>query len=103
MRDIFDQDRAMTLGTVKHATGLLAGVFLIAAFLMVLSGLGKVLGGHFFAGLSHIALSLSGLGFFYVVIRLLGEILTSLHRLNDRLTILGDDLRHPREPAAPDS
>ena len=96
MRDIFDQDRAMTLSAVKHATGLVSVLFLVAAALIVLAGLGRIFGGHIFGGLSYIVLGLSGVGFFYLVIRLLGELLAALHRLNDRLTILGDDLRHAR-------
>lgn len=31
MREIFDQERAMTLGAVKQATGVLAILFLIVA------------------------------------------------------------------------
>lgn len=91
----------MTLSAVKHATGILSVLFLVSAVFMVLSGLGKIFSGHFFGGLSYIAISLSVLGFLFLVVRLLGELLAAMHRLNDRLTILGDDLRHVRSVEGP--
>ncbi len=101
MREIFDQDRAMTLGAVKLATAILSIIFLIGAVFALLSGLGWVFRGHVFTGLARIVASFSVLGFFYLVVRLLGECLAALHRLNDRLSILGDDLRNPRAAAPP--
>jgi len=100
MREIFDQDRAMTLGAVKQATGVLAILFLLVAVYAVLSGLGQIFSGHVFRGIGRILLSLAGTGFLYLVIRLLAEILAATHRMNDRLSIVGDDLRMRRVPAA---
>ncbi|MBR9808244.1 MAG: hypothetical protein GYB49_13590 [Alphaproteobacteria bacterium] len=99
MRELFDQDRAMTLGAVKQATAILAVIFFIAAVFAVLSGLGWIFKGHIFTGLSRIVASFAVLGFMYVVVRFLGEILAASHRLNDRLSILGDDLRSQRSKA----
>lgn len=101
MREVFDQDRAMTLGAVKQAVGLLGLVFLAAAMFAVLSGLGLMFDGHVFGGLMRIVLSFAGLGFMYLVIRLMSETLAALHRLNDRLGILGDDIRAQREAETP--
>lgn len=86
----------MTLGAVKQATGILALVFLVAAVFAVFSGFGQIFGGHVFRGFAHISASIAALGFFYVVVRMLAEILAALHRVNDRLLILGDDLRVQR-------
>lgn len=101
MREIFDQQRAMTLGAVKQATGVLAILFLILAILAVLSGLGHIFSGHVFAGFARIIASLALLGFLYIVVRLLAEILAALHRLNDRLSIVGDEIRVQRSQGAP--
>jgi len=100
MREIFDQDRAMTLGAVKQATGVLGLLFLVFAVFAILSGLGHVFTGHVFSGLARIVGSLALLGFLYLVIRLLAEILAALHRLNDRLSIVGEDVRSRRETGA---
>ena len=86
----------MTLGAVKQATAILAVIFFIAAVFAVLSGLGWIFKGHIFTGLSRIVASFAVLGFMYVVVRFLGETLAASHRLNDRLSILGDDLRTQR-------
>ena len=59
MREIFDQERAMTLGAVKQATGVLAILFLIAAAFAVLSGLGQIFSGHVFHGIGRIVASLT--------------------------------------------
>ena len=101
MREIFDQDRAITLGAVKQATGVLAILFLVLAVFAILSGLGQIFSGHIIHGIGRILASLAGLGFLYLTIRLLAEILAALHRLNDRLSIVGDDLRARRVSSPP--
>jgi hypothetical protein len=103
MREIFDQERAMTLGAVKQATGVLAILFLIAAAFAVLSGLGQIFSGHVFHGIGRIVASLAALGFLYLVVRLLAEILAALHRLNDRLSIVGDEIRTTRSRPVTDT
>ena len=54
MREIFDQDRAMTLGAVKQATGVLAILFLVLAVFAILSGLGQIFSGHIIHGIGRI-------------------------------------------------
>ena len=86
----------MTLGAVKQAIGLLGILFLISALIAVFIGLGHIFDGRIFTGLARMAVSLVLLGSVYMIIRLLAEILSALHRLNDRMSILGDDLRRQR-------
>ena len=100
MREVFDQDRAMTLGAVKQATALLGLVFLIAGAFIILSGFGHIFDGRIFGGLMGIVIGFAVLCFMYITVRLMGETLAALHRLNDRLAILGDDIRSQREKSA---
>ncbi|KCZ91869.1 hypothetical protein [Hyphomonas johnsonii] len=99
MRDVFDQDRPMTLGAVKMATAIL-GIALAAAAVLILIGVIITLfKGKLLIALTQLVLGFAGLIFLFVTVRLLGEILAALHRLNDRLAILGDDIRNPRRVA----
>ena len=103
MREIFDQDRAMSLSTVKRAIGIV-GIFLaLTAALVVLTGLGRIFSGDILAGAGRIVATLAMTGFMYVILRLGGEILLALHRLNDRLYLVGDDLRQQRVSTVSDS
>lgn len=96
MRDIFDQDRPMTLGAVKLATAILGFGLVGSGVLVLLSSLLTLLNGHPLMALAGLVIGLSALAFLFIAVRLLGEILAALHRLNDRITILGDDIRNPR-------
>jgi hypothetical protein len=99
MRDIFDQDRPMTLGAVKVATAVLGLALLMAAVLILVSALITLFKGHVLTAVSELVAGLALVIFLFVTVRLLGEILAALHRLNDRLAILGDDIRNPRRAA----
>ena len=59
-------------------------------------GLGRLFTGHFIGAFVETLGAFAVLGFLFLVVRLLTELLAALHRLNDRLTILGDDLRSIR-------
>ncbi|HPE48899.1 MAG TPA: hypothetical protein PLR76_10900 [Hyphomonas sp.] len=97
MRDIFDQDKSLSLGVVRQA-GMVFSLLLAAmAVLALLRGLGRVFTGHVLGGLVETLGAFVGLGFLFLVVRLLTELLAAHHRLNDRLTVLGDDLRARRE------
>ena len=100
MRDVFDSSRAMSLSSVKMATFLLGALLAVASFLILLLGLGEIFAGRVFAGVLQIVASAALFAFCFLVVRLLGELLAALHRLNDRLTILGDDLRSQRATGA---
>ena len=96
MRDIFDQDRPMTLGAVKLATAILGLALLAAGLLVLLNASVSLFQGHPLVALTKLVVGLVAVIFLFVTVRLLGEILAALHRLNDRLAILGDDIRNPR-------
>ena len=99
MRDILDQDRPMTLGAVKLATAILGLALLMAVLFVLFGALMALFNGHVIMALTRLAFGFALIIFLFVTVRLLGEILAALHRLNDRLAILGDDIRNPRHPA----
>lgn len=103
MRDLFQQDRAVSPATVRTAIlvigALFAGCLGLIIFLALLGMFGidpQGAPGRLFAGLLQIGLSAGALLAIYMIVRLLGEILTALHRLNDRMTILSDEMRSVR-------
>jgi hypothetical protein len=100
MRDIFDQDRPMTLGAVKLATAILGIGLVVSGLLVLLSALLTLFNGHPLMALTKLVIGVSVLAFLFITVRLLGEILAALHRLNDRIVILGDDIRNPRRVTA---
>tara|TARA_R110002020_G_scaffold83397_1_gene206696 strand:- start:110598 stop:110924 length:327 start_codon:yes stop_codon:yes gene_type:complete len=100
MRDILDQDRPMTLGAVKLATAILGLALLLAVLFVLLGSLLALFSGHPVMALTRLAFGFALIIFLFVTVRLLGEILAALHRLNDRLAILGDDIRNLRRVTA---
>jgi hypothetical protein len=96
MRDIFDQDKALSLGVVRQAAGIFNLLLGAATLLAVLRGLGRLFTGHFLGAFVETLGAFVVLGFLFLVVRLLTELLAAAHRLNDRLTVLGDDLRSVR-------
>jgi hypothetical protein len=96
MRDIFDQDKSLSLGVIRQAAGIFNLLLAGLAVLVVLRGLGRLFTGHFISAFVEILGAFACLGFLFLVVRLLTELLAALHRLNDRLTVLGDDLRAVR-------
>ncbi len=97
MRDIFDQDKSLTLGVVRQAGAAFSLLLAISAVAVLLRGIGRIFGGHFIGGLSETLIGLVVLSFLFLVVRLLTELLAAHHRLGDRIAVLGDDLRHLRE------
>ena len=96
MRDIFDQDKSLSLGVIRQAAGIFNLLLAAAALLAILRSLGRLFTGHFFGAFVELLGAFVLLGFVFLVVRLLTELLAAMHRLNDRLTVLGDDLRTPR-------
>jgi len=96
MRDIFDQDKALSLGVVRQAVGVFNLLLAATALLTVLRGLGRLFTGHFLGAFVETLGAFVVLGFLFLVVRLLTELLAASHRMNDRLTVLGDDLRSVR-------
>ena len=93
MRDIFDQDKSLSLGAIRQAAGVFNLLLAALVLLSVLRGLGRLFTGHFIGAFVE---TLGAFAFLFLVVRLLTELLASMHRLNDRLTVLGDDLRSVR-------
>ncbi len=96
MRDLLNQDRALSPALVRTAMAIMGLLFAGLAALVALQGLGTLFGGSFLAGLTQIIGGLAILFALYLTLRLLAEILMALHRLNDRLTVLSDELRDKR-------
>ncbi|MBD3769417.1 MAG: hypothetical protein IE925_04660 [Rhodobacterales bacterium] len=96
MRDIFDQDKSLSLGVIRQAAGVFNLLLAAAALLAVLRSLGRLFTGHFIGAFVELLGAFVLLGFVFLVVRLLTELLAAIHRLNDRLTVLGDDLRSAR-------
>ncbi len=97
MRELFNQDRPMSPALVRSGTALLGGLFAIAAIFIVLQGFGNLFSLRtFLTGLFQLTGGLGLLLALYLIVRLLGEAVMALHRMNDRLTVIGMDLGHPR-------
>nr|WP_321439364.1 hypothetical protein [uncultured Hyphomonas sp.] len=96
MRDIFDQDKSLSLGVIRQAAGIFNLLLAALGVLAVLRGLGRFFTGHFISACVEVLGAAVLLAFLFLVVRLLTELLAAMHRLNDRLTVLGDDLRAVR-------
>lgn len=93
MRDLLDQDRALSPATVRRALTLLGGLLLLTAIIVLMMGIGTLFGdGTFFIGLLQISGGLGILLGLYLFVRLLAEMLITAQRTNDRLEILASAL-----------
>ncbi|MEO9970072.1 MAG: hypothetical protein ABJG15_09660 [Hyphomonadaceae bacterium] len=107
MRDLFQQDRAMTQSSVRISVQAMGGLFALCAGLIFVQAVLGIFGiapsggiGRLFAGLLQVGLGLGGLLALYMIVRLLNEILLAQHRLNDRLAILSDEIASVRNAEA---
>ena len=105
MRDLFQQDRAVSPATVRTGMMVIGGIFALCAGLIIVLALAVMLGfnpigttGSLLTGLLQISLGVGFLLALYMIVRLLGEILMALHRLNDRMGILSDEMSSTRAP-----
>lgn len=103
MRDLFQLDRAVAPATVRTGMMIVGGMFSLCAGLIIVLALAAMLGfnpigtvGSFLTGLLQISLGVGCLLALYMILRLLGEILMALHRLNDRMGILSDEMKSTR-------
>ncbi len=106
MKELFEQDRAISPSTVRTATLLVGALFGVAVGLIILQALLSMFGADptggfwlFLIGLTQISLGAGLLLAIYMMVRLLGEGLMAQHRLHDRLTILTDELGSHRTAA----
>ena len=97
MKDLIDQDRPLPLGLAKLAINIVGLAFLISAIAIILLGFSTLLGGNFLPGIVQIFGGPALLLAVYFLLRLLLEHLMASHRLNDRITILGDALSADRQ------
>jgi len=102
MRELLNQDRALSPASIKLAITVLGLLFAVAAVIIALNGLLTAFTQNLLIGLLQIS---AGTGFLlavYMVVRLQAETVMAAHRTNDRLMILNDALS-PRvaAPAAP--
>ena len=100
MKDLLNQDRALSPGLIRAGVFVLGVLLLALVALVGLAGLGTLFSGRPFAALIQILGGASIALFAFLVVRLLSETLMALHRLNDRMTVLGDRIPTP-EAAAP--
>ena len=83
MRDIFDQDKSLNLGAVRQAASAFSFLLAAAAVLAILRGLGRLFTGHILGAFVETLGAFVFLGFLFLVVRLLTELLAAQHRLND--------------------
>lgn len=93
MRDLLSQDRALSPSLVRTGITVVGFLFLALAGMITLLGLSSLFGGHAYAGVMQIIGGLGLLLALYLLLRLLAEMLMALHRLNDKMAILSDDIR----------
>lgn len=92
MRELLNQDRALSPATIRLATSVIGGLFAVAGLLILGMALFDTIlrNGAIIAGLLQIT---AGLGFLlavFMIVRLQAELVMAAHRTNDRLTILAD-------------
>lgn len=93
MRDLLDQDRALSPATIRFATNVIGILFLIAALIMALYGFLTLLGkGTFLIGLLQVSAGTGTLLALFMIVRLQAEAIIAAQRTNDRLMILTDAL-----------
>lgn len=100
MRELLNQDRALSPASIKLAITVLGLLFTVAAIIIALNGLFTAFTQSLLIGLLQIS---AGTGFLlavYMVVRLQAETVMAAHRTNDRLMILNDALS-PRVAAPP--
>lgn len=101
MKDLLNQDRALSPALIKTGVFFLGILLAALSVFVILMALGTLFSGSIIPAFIQAAAGLSIALFAFLVVRLLSEILMAMHRLNDRMTILSDDLRTVRDEPAP--
>lgn len=100
MLDLFNLDRPLSPALARAGVAALGALLAVLAALTLLAALGNLFSGRILAGLVQLVGGVAVLLFTYLVARLLSEVVLALHRLNDRLTVMSDDLRAGRDGGA---
>lgn len=98
MKELLNQDRAMTIGLAKVTVGTIGAAFLVTSIAIILLGISTLIGGNFLPAIVQIVGGPALLLSIYMLLRLLIEILMAAHRGNDRLGLMSEALRERREP-----
>jgi len=108
MRDFFEQDRAISPSTVRTATQIIGGLLAACVALVILQALLGAFGMDATGIVRRVLTAFMQIGFvtgvllsLYMIVRLLGEGLMAQQRLNDRMTILTDELSSIRTANTP--
>ncbi|MEL6323466.1 MAG: hypothetical protein AAGJ29_13150 [Pseudomonadota bacterium] len=100
MRELFNQDRPMSPGLIRSGVQALGLLLAAAAFVVVFYSLWTIFSGHVIPGILQATAGLGLLLALYLIVRLLGEGVMALHRLNDRMTVLSNELAAQRTKGA---
>jgi len=99
MKELLNQDRAMSIGLAKFAVSLIGIAFAVASLAIVLLGISTLFGGNLLPAIIQIFGGPALLFAIYLLLRFLIEILMATHRGNDRLGIISEASREKREPS----
>ena len=93
MRDLLNQDRALSPSTIRLAINVVAGLFVLSlALILVVEVFGWFWKSAFFSGLLQFSLAAGFLLALYLMVRLQAEAVLAAQRNTDRLAILSDAL-----------
>lgn len=97
MKELLNQDRAMSIGLAKFAVSIIGIAFVVTSFAIILLGISTLLGGNLLPAIVQIFGGPALLLAIYMLLRLLIEILMASHRGNDRLGLISEAMRERRE------
>ena len=108
MRDLFQQDRAISPASVRTATTIIGTLFVACVGVIILQAVLGAFGVGAMSTVRRVLTSLMQIGLgagllltLYMIVRLLGEALMAQQRLIDRMTILTDELGSIRTTKKP--
>ena len=91
MRDLLNQDRALSPSTIRLAINIIGALFVLSLILiLVVEVFGWFWKSAFFSGLLQFSLAAGFLLTLYLIVRLQAEAVMAAHRNTDRLAILAD-------------
>ena len=97
MKELLNQDRAMSIGLAKFAVNVIGIAFAITSFAIIILGISTLFSMNLLPAVIQIFGGPAVLLSIYMLLRLMIEILMASHRGNDRLAILTDSMRETRQ------